>query len=147
MMLAKLASTRPVPPEGSAASMPARTRSKSVVRSEPSVTTWLNVMSAACSSFFNASRSARPAPRRCSSRCTRDAVAHVERQDDVERDLLEAGVIDLLRHAVVEQLEVSGLEAEHRAAVVRDQHVDAHRFGFRSEGRPLSFDRAAARSE
>ena len=36
------------------------------------------------------------------------AVAHVERQDDVQRNLLEADQIDLLRHAVVEHSKSAG---------------------------------------
>ena len=67
----------------------------------------------------------------------RDAVAHVEAENHVERNLLEADEIDLLRHAVVEDLEVGGFQAGDRLAFVGDEDVDAHRFYFRRERRLL----------
>ena len=56
-----------------------------------------------------APRSATELPQRVAElveRCSRDAGADVEEDGDVDRQLLVADLGDLLRHAVIEELEV-----------------------------------------
>ena len=65
------------------------------------------------------------------------AVAHVEREDDVERDFIEADQVDDLRHTVVDDLEVAGTQAADRLAVIGNEHVDADGFDLRRERRAL----------
>ena len=67
----------------------------------------------------------------------RDAVAHVEREDRIERNLLEADEIDLLRHAVVDHLEIRSREAAHRLSLIGDEHIDADRLDPRRKARLL----------
>ncbi len=57
----------------------------------------------------------------------RHAVAHVERQDDVERDLLEADDVDGLGDAFVADVEVGRRQPSDGPAILRDEHVDADR--------------------
>ena len=68
----------------------------------------------------------------------RHAVAHVEREHDVEGHLLEAHELDILPDTVVEHLEVSRPESGHRLSVLGHERVDAHRFHPRRERRPLA---------
>jgi hypothetical protein len=50
-------------------------------------------------------------------------VAHIEREDQIERNRTEADEIDLLGHAVVQYLEIGRPEPAHRLPLVGDQDV------------------------
>src|SRR5688572_16095542 len=55
------------------------------------------------------------------------ALAHVESEDHVDRQLLERGEVDLLHHTVVDDLEIRRPQPADDAAVVGDEDVNAHR--------------------
>ena len=66
-----------------------------------------------------------------------DAGADVEGQEDVQRDLLKADHVDVLRDAVVAYLEVGGAEPGHDLAAVGHEHVHANRLALRRKRRLL----------
>src|SRR4029453_2112594 len=70
--------------------------------------------------------------------------AHVEREHHVQRNLLEADEIDLLRNTVVAYIEVGRLEAENGATLVAigDQDVDANSLYLRGEHHILRIERS-----
>jgi hypothetical protein len=68
----------------------------------------------------------------------RDAVAHVEGEHDVQRNLLEADEVDLLEHAVVADLEVGPTETSHGTVAVGDKDVHPHGVDPARERRLLS---------
>jgi len=70
-------------------------------------------------------------------RRSRDAVAHVEHQRDAERLGFSTNDIDLLAHAVVEELEVVPGQALHRLSVSADEDVDTDGIDFDAIMRPL----------
>ena len=63
----------------------------------------------------------------------RHALAHIEREDDVQRNLLVADEVHLLRDVVVENLEIAARQSENRRALLGNQHVDTNSFDFRGE--------------
>ena len=69
------------------------------------------------------------------------AIAHVERQDQVDRNLLEADEIHWLPYAVIEHLEVSGRQPLERHAAFADQDIDG------APPRPCSRRRAVANAQ
>ncbi len=87
------------------------------------------------------------ASRSCSSRFAADALAHVERQHDVERNLLEADEVDLLRHAIVQHFEVGRLEADDRFVAIGDEDVHAYGLDLRREHDTLRLERDSGRSQ
>ena len=68
---------------------------------------------------------------------SRHARAGVEREKDVQRDLLKADEIDRLRYAVVAHLEVAGAEPGDDLAAVGHEHVHSNRLALRRKGRLL----------
>src|SRR5262249_2471930 len=71
-----------------------------------------------------------------------DALAHVEREHHVQRNLLEADEIDLLRHAVIEHFEVARLETSERgtSVAIGHQYIHTYRLDLRREHGGLSLD-------
>ena len=65
------------------------------------------------------------------------ALADVETENDIQRDLLEADEVHLLQDALVADLEVLRSEAAHDLAAIRDEHVHANRVDARRERRLL----------
>ncbi len=65
---------------------------------------------------------------------TLQARAHVEGQHDVQGNLLEAGEIDRLPHAVVQHFEIARHQALDWLAVCGDEHVHADRFDSARKG-------------
>ena len=54
-----------------------------------------------------------------------DAVAHVESKDHIERNLSEADEVHLLRHVVVQDLEIGSPEPRNRPTVVGGEDINA----------------------
>ena len=66
-----------------------------------------------------------------------DALAHVERQNHIQREFFEAYEIDTLLDAVVSHVEVARTETPDKLTVVRDEHIDAYCFDAAGECRVL----------
>src|SRR5262245_29554043 len=66
-----------------------------------------------------------------------DALADIEAEHDVQRELLEPDQVDLLRHAFVFDFEVRGAKPGDDLTAIRDQHVDTDGFHTRRERRLL----------
>jgi hypothetical protein len=60
-------------------------------------------------------------------------VAHIEREDQIERNRTEADEINLLGHAVVQYLEIGRPEPTHRLPLVGDQDVYSDGLDLRRE--------------
>ncbi len=56
------------------------------------------------------------------------ARTHIEREHDIQRNLLEAGEIDFLPDTVVEDLEIGRSQPLDRTPALGDQHVDSNGF-------------------
>ena len=75
----------------------------------------------------------------------RHAAACVDREHEVERDLIEPRVVDPLSHAVVDDLEVTGREVRNGAPVARHENVHANGLDGRPERRRLALGGGQAR--
>jgi hypothetical protein len=77
----------------------------------------------------------------------RDALADVQSENDVDRELFKADEIDFLQDSFVSDLEVLGRKAAYDLTTIRDEYVHTNRVHARSKRWLLRADRGSAQDD